>query len=140
MSNKTTLQTNNTNLASYSDRVAALINIANSLPEAGSGGASIETCTVTFSRETNRNCYIIYQSDSGVSIIEQEQSSNSISYTVTCLCGSLIVLGNTGTGEGYITNKVFSNNIENLRSSAYDDVLYLKAPTTAGETGTVDVY
>lgn len=37
MSNKTILQTNNTNLASYTDRVTALINTANSLPEAGGG-------------------------------------------------------------------------------------------------------
>ena len=37
MSNKTILQTNNTNLASYTDRVTALISKANSLPEAGGG-------------------------------------------------------------------------------------------------------
>jgi hypothetical protein len=47
MSNKTQLQTNNTNLASYTDRVSALIDVANSLPEAGgSGGGSVETCNV----------------------------------------------------------------------------------------------
>lgn len=47
MSNKTQLQTNNTNLASYTDRVSALIDVANSLPEAGgSGGGSVDTCTV----------------------------------------------------------------------------------------------
>lgn len=40
MSNKTRLQTNNTNLQ-------ALIDKANALPEAGSGGGSVETCTVT---------------------------------------------------------------------------------------------
>lgn len=42
MSNKSRLQTNNTNLQ-------ALINKANALPDAGSGGsgANIETCTVT---------------------------------------------------------------------------------------------
>jgi hypothetical protein len=41
MSNKTRLQTNNTNLQ-------ALIDKANSLPDAGSsGGGSVETCTVT---------------------------------------------------------------------------------------------
>lgn len=53
MSNKTTLQTNNTNLASYTDRVAAMINVANALPEAGSGentggggsDGNVETCT-----------------------------------------------------------------------------------------------
>lgn len=40
MSNKSRLQTNNTNLQ-------ALIDKANNLPEAGSGGGSVETCTVT---------------------------------------------------------------------------------------------
>ena len=46
MSNKTRLQTNNTNLQ-------ALIDKANALPEAGSGtgGGSVETCTVTIDNE-----------------------------------------------------------------------------------------
>ena len=35
MSNKTQLQTNNINLASYTDRVNALVEVANGLPEAG---------------------------------------------------------------------------------------------------------
>ena len=42
MSNKTILQTNNTNLASYTDRVNALITKANNLPEAG---GSVEDIT-----------------------------------------------------------------------------------------------
>ena len=45
MSNKTRLQTNNTNLQE-------LINKANALPDAGSGGGgSVETCTVTLSSD-----------------------------------------------------------------------------------------
>lgn len=46
MSNKTQLQTNNTNLASYIDRVTALIDMANGLPEADGSGGSVETCNV----------------------------------------------------------------------------------------------
>ena len=46
MSNKTQLQTNNTNLASYTDRVTALIDVANGLPEAGGSSGSVETCNV----------------------------------------------------------------------------------------------
>lgn len=50
MSNKTRLQTNNTNLQ-------ALINKANALPDAGSGGGSAETCTVTI-ENISYDCYI----------------------------------------------------------------------------------
>lgn len=46
MSNKTRLQTNNINLQ-------ALIDKANALPDAGSGGGSVETCTVTITDMTD---------------------------------------------------------------------------------------
>lgn len=49
MSNKTQLQTNNTALASLTDRVLAAKDTAAALPDAGSGG-SVETCTVTINR------------------------------------------------------------------------------------------
>lgn len=56
MSNKTQLQTNNTNLDTLIARVNAAKNTAASLPEGGSGGSSgggdgIETCTVTISMD-----------------------------------------------------------------------------------------
>lgn len=48
MSNKTQLQTNNTALASLTDRVLAAKDTAAALPDAGSGGgSSVETCTVS---------------------------------------------------------------------------------------------
>lgn len=47
MSNKTQLQTNNTTLDDYIARINAAKETAASLPEAGSGGGSVETCTVT---------------------------------------------------------------------------------------------
>jgi hypothetical protein len=48
MSNKTQLQTNNTNLDALITRVNAAKDVAASLPEAGSGsGGSVETCNVT---------------------------------------------------------------------------------------------
>jgi hypothetical protein len=54
MSNKTQLQTNNTNLDALILRVNAAKNTAASLPEAGGGGSS-ETCTVTFDNENLSN-------------------------------------------------------------------------------------
>lgn len=48
MSNKIQLQTNNADLQSLIDRVNAAKDIAASLPEAGGGGGSLETCTVTY--------------------------------------------------------------------------------------------
>jgi hypothetical protein len=53
MSNKTQLQTNNTNLDTPIARVNAAKDTAASLPEAGSGGsASVETCTIEIINET----------------------------------------------------------------------------------------
>lgn len=55
MSNKITLQTNNTNLASYTDRVTALISVANNLPAAGSGdGSQIYTGTISLAANADR--------------------------------------------------------------------------------------
>lgn len=65
MSNKTRLQTNNTNLQT-------LINKANSLPEAGGsgGGGSVEMCTVTIVvNAPNFNDFTVYSSDSNLQIV-----------------------------------------------------------------------
>lgn len=54
MSNKTQLQTNNTNLDTLITRVNAAKDTAASLPDAGSSGdsASVETCTIEIINET----------------------------------------------------------------------------------------
>lgn len=67
MSNKTRLQTNNTNLQ-------ALIDKANALPDAeGSGGGSIETCEVILSNESpvDGTSLIVYYVD-GNQTLQQE--------------------------------------------------------------------
>ena len=122
MSNKTILQTNNTNLASYTDRVNALITKANNLPEAGgsveditseittqdtlltelenilankaAGEGSVETCTVNI----NTYGYNIYC----ITYVTVDESSNVISACITpnstntqvltCLAGSYIAI------------------------------------------------
>lgn len=53
MSNKTRLETNNASLQTILDKV-------NALPEAGSVGASVETCTVTVQDEDGLGCMVIY--------------------------------------------------------------------------------
>ena len=53
MSNKTQLQTNNTALDGYIARINAAKDVAARLPEAGgSGGGSVETCTLTVNGDT----------------------------------------------------------------------------------------
>lgn len=59
MSNKTQLQTNNTDLDALIARVNAAKDTASSLPDAGSGGSgggSVETCTVTI--QANYRTYV----------------------------------------------------------------------------------
>ena len=69
MSNKSQLQTNNTNLDALISRINAAKNTAASLPSAGgsSGGGSIETCTVD----------ILYE---GISLID-ESAAECVVYT-----------------------------------------------------------
>lgn len=55
MSNKSRLQTNNTNLQ-------ALIDKANALPDAGGSGGSVETCTVTVTSDKPEDTHIFYTS------------------------------------------------------------------------------
>ena len=67
MSNKSRLQTNNTNLQ-------ALIAKANALPSAGSGGSSgggsLETCTVTITGLADPDTYIHYIDDNFIYHVE----------------------------------------------------------------------
>ena len=71
MSNKSRLQTNNTNLQ-------ALINKANALPDAGggSGGGSVEMCTVTIKVNAPvMNDYTVYSSNSNLQVVTTTVSS-----------------------------------------------------------------
>lgn len=60
MSNKTTLQSNNTNLASCTDRVTALINVVNELPDAGGGSAYYAKGTLTTSSDLKTNGTVFF--------------------------------------------------------------------------------
>ena len=75
MSNKTQLQTNNTNLDALITRVNAAKETAASLPDAGSGGSgggSVETCTVTMVNNTDDTLDILGMWYDGSSILSYQ--------------------------------------------------------------------
>ena len=90
MSNKTQLQTNNSALDALITRVNAAKDTAASLPEAGSGGGSVETCTLELTTNTQLT-YVNYStmdSDGKIKWEQVSKVSNSISLTV--ICGTLV--------------------------------------------------
>ena len=125
MSNKTRLQTNNTNLQ-------ALIDKANALPEAGSGGsASVETCTVTID---DNDCgafdwaYLTVYRNNVCSVIQTppfEEESHTITDVV---CNSCIVV--TGA-MGMPSDVISTSNITLLLQT--NSALILQAPASSGE-------
>lgn len=71
MTNKTQLQTNNTNLDSLISKINAAKNVAASLPEAGSGGGgSIELCTVTITMDGPPTDEIIYYTNGSSGLMQ----------------------------------------------------------------------
>lgn len=97
MSNKTRLQTNNNNLQS-------ILNKVNALPEAGSGGGSVESCTVRLVSNGPGDCTVYYVSPTnGVTSISFKGMMEEPSITVqknTILCwatGSLISVTGSAT-------------------------------------------
>lgn len=93
MSNKSRLQINNTNLQ-------ALISKANALPNAGSGsgGGSLETCTVTITLGSTAGNLggIGYTSVQNNEIIAcNKMLSDNSTVEITCLCGSVLVVNET---------------------------------------------
>lgn len=84
MSNKSRLQTNNTNLQ-------ALINKANALPEAGGGGSGgMETCTVTATQPggpTPVIPYIVY-TNSNMEIVSEDLTD---ALTLTVVKGTILL-------------------------------------------------
>ena len=83
MSYKETLQQHNTDLQ-------GLIDKANALPDAGggSGGGSVETCTVQIPASDTTCVYTTIENDAIIS----KATSITTSITITCLCESMLVL------------------------------------------------
>ena len=118
MSNKSRLQTNNENLQ-------LLIDKANELPDAGSGGG-VETCMVAFSYTSISLLGIIYTSDKGgvVSSIFDNASTGTITINDIVKNSALVIyavcvlpnISTTGgiTTLGYemnVTQKAFAFNV-----------------------------
>ena len=100
MSNKTQLQTNNTTLDGYIARINAAKEVAASLPDAGgSGGASVETCTVEISSTTVRY-YAATRYVDGLFVAECKNCYASSSATITdVVVGSCFVMTGDYTSE-----------------------------------------
>lgn len=103
MSNKTRLQTNNTNLQSLIDK-------ANSLPDISSGGsASIETCTVNITSDNNaiaNYMFVTFENDQIGCVYKMTVgSSTSTPMTVSnVVCGSIAYIMGTYSFTGFTMN------------------------------------
>ena len=137
MSNKTRLQTNNTNLQ-------ALITKANTLPDAGGGssGGSVETCTVKILNNITSLGHKIgglgysYLDDAGN--ISATYSGNNNTQTEIILenviCGSLLYLFNFGYDFVGYTLSGGIIDLDNLSPGQY-----FRAPTENGVIGVISI-
>lgn len=123
MSNKTRLQTNNTNLQ-------ALIDKANSLPDAdsggGSGGGSVETCSLTITDSTWMIATFIYQSASGELVVIVADPMTPASGTYEVACGSMFYI------DGAQSAGSSCNGCKSIAAYAY------MVTAGAGESATID--
>ena len=125
MSNKTRLQTNNTNLQ-------ALIDKANALPDAGSsGGGSVETCTVNILSTTESTIIGTVVNNNGeleTSIVTATGFNYFHSGTMEdILCGSTFVI---------IPNSSYSITISSGSATIvqeYDNLIVFTAPLATEE-------
>ena len=107
MSNKTQLQTNNAALDTLITRVNAAKDTAASLPEAGgSGGGSVETCTVTINPgKFGVDSGIFYYTDNNMNIQHTEYTNSAV---LTVAKNTLIYI------EGWSSYNTFSGSCTNL--------------------------
>ena len=141
MSNKTQLQTNNTSLEALITRVNAAKDTAASLPEAGGGGGSLETCTVSIAvigayslqavvATTVENDSLSQYSftDGGYNLRENVTIENVLCGSAICVNHGMAIPGWTISGEG----------LEVANSG--QGYTILKAPAIAGTSAGITIY
>lgn len=139
------IQSNTTQLQNEQTELQSLLDAVNALPDAGGGGASVETCTVTAEDigVGNANypfivCATVFRNNQ-ISVAFESFNAESVP-TVTIsdvVCGSTVsVFGMYGNGfYPVLTNMEYIGPGE--LSSDYIGVV-LKAPTVAGATGKIE--
>lgn len=139
MSNKTQLQTNNTALDALITRVNAAKDTAASLPEAGGGGGSVETCTVTITTLMGGSIAEVFITQCVNGIIST-LSKNTIGEKTTTIenvvCNSVIsfytsisaIIPNSSATDGATRVIVYGNN------------WVFSAPTVANSNATIEVW
>lgn len=149
MSNKTTLQTNNNKLSTNNTDLASILNTINNLPEAGSGGSgggSVDTCTVTLNSTYASNMASITATivENGEIKIKTVSNINSTSYTINnVLCGSPIILlffmqydwSVSYSGGASLSGWMEHNNLKYITAA----IPVFKAPTTAGANSIITI-
>lgn len=127
MSNKTQLQTNNTNLDALIARVNTAKDTAASLPEVGSGGsggASIETVTFTVLEDgpfEYWNCIDMYYLDDTGNLIELTMDNFPIGFSANVMKNSLLYM--SGAPKGGVV-KIPTSTTTNLYKVTGDFYVY----------------
>lgn len=154
MSNKTTLQNNNALISQNNTDLQTLINAANALPDAGgSGGGSVETCTVTVDNMDCQNMQMVATLviDGIETIYTTEGDHNAHNYPPITLnnvkCGSAIVVEIPGSivalcdvfieadYDDAVVKMYTSSNKD--RTDYYTNTFVFRAPTVANANSTI---
>lgn len=129
MSNKTRLQTNNTNLQ-------ALIDKANALPDAGSSGGgeiNVDTCTLKFIGAGP--CNIVYMTSDDTGVHTQVSLSTVVHNELIVVCDSYI--GVVGDSSNALGGTPILNGAELIKRQAYGAIFKITAPS--GENASIMV-
>ena len=145
MSNKTQLQTNNSNLDALITRVNAAKNTAASLPEAGGGSGGVETCTVTidllcddFSAVISRYAFLVYRNGEACLDAHVAFGRNDTVLTVNdVVCGSTFYVAYDNTISVLSYNMCSSGGVEQLSFTNNGHLITANAPTTANGMGRI---
>ena len=142
MSNKTTLQSNNALISQNNTDLQALIDTANALPEAGGGGTTVETCTVTINAKRlsyGTSILLGYCAtqfiNGSISVTYHAPTTTVISQVgvqiENVVCGSAIAVKTSRTVS--TMSNVSGGDSEILSISSDGLSTFLKAPTTPAD-------